>query len=71
MATVDGAKALGWASEVGAISAGACADLLVFPYSGSADGVYDGVIEHRGPVAVMVDGQWENRPTSLADRHDD
>ena len=71
MATVNGAKALGWASEVGEISTGACADFLVFPYSGSADGVYDGVIEHRGPVAVMVDGQWEIRPTSLVDHHGD
>ena len=69
MATVNGAKALGWTKEVGEISTGSCADLLVFPYSGSADSVYDGVIEYRGPVAVMVDGQWEIHPTSLADHH--
>ncbi|MCS5603974.1 MAG: amidohydrolase family protein [Alphaproteobacteria bacterium] len=71
MATVNGAKALGWAGEVGEISTGACADLLAFPYSGSADGVYGAVVEHRGPMAVMVDGQWEIRPTSLLDHHGD
>ncbi|MDP7051390.1 MAG: amidohydrolase family protein [Verrucomicrobiota bacterium] len=71
MATVNGAKALGWAGEVGEISTGACADLLAFPYSGSADGVYGAVVEHSGPVAVMVDGQWEIRPTSLLDHHGD
>ena len=69
MATVNGAKALGWTKEVGEISTGSCADLLAFPYSESADGVYNCVIEHRGPVAVMVDGQWEIHPTSLADHH--
>ena len=69
MATVNGAKALGWSGEVGEISTGACADLLAFQYLGPADGVYNGVIEHRGPVAVMVDGQWEIHPTSLADHH--
>tara|TARA_B100001971_G_scaffold175509_1_gene169163 strand:+ start:60 stop:1280 length:1221 start_codon:yes stop_codon:yes gene_type:complete len=63
MATVNGARALGWAGEVGGISVGAYADLLAFPYSGSVDSVYEGVVEQRGPVAVMVDGQWEIRPT--------
>ena len=69
MVTVNGAKALGWAGEVGEISTGACADLLAFPYSGPAESVYEGVIEHRGPVAVMVDGQWEIHPTSSADHY--
>ena len=69
MATVNGARALGWAGKVGEISTGVCADLLAVPYSGSVDSAYDEVIEHYGPVAVMVDGQWEIPPTSLADYH--
>ena len=69
MATVNGAKALGWTKKVGEISTGACADLLAFEYSGPVDSVYEGVIEHRGPVVVMVDGQWEIHPTSLAEHH--
>jgi cytosine/adenosine deaminase-related metal-dependent hydrolase len=67
MATVNGARALGRAGEIGEISPGALADLAVIPFAGDATGVYPAVLQHRGEVtASMIDGEWAFLPNQSA-----
>jgi cytosine/adenosine deaminase-related metal-dependent hydrolase len=57
MATVNGARALGRAGELGELSPGAAADLIAVPCT--ADEPEAAVIHHTGDVsAVMIDGEW-------------
>jgi cytosine/adenosine deaminase-related metal-dependent hydrolase len=63
MATRNGARALGMGGRLGEISKGAFADLIAVPVSGSAKGIYEEVLEHRGNVAAnMIDGRWAVGP---------
>ncbi len=63
MATMNGARALGFAGETGEISRGALADMIAVPYSGKIDDVEDAVLEHEGAVsASMIDGDWAIGP---------
>ena len=65
MATMNGARALGWAGKVGEISTGAFADMVAIPFAGSVAGAFGAVVEHTGPLAVMLDGHWEVPPPSF------
>jgi cytosine/adenosine deaminase-related metal-dependent hydrolase len=59
MATVNGARALGKATEIGELSPGAFADVIAIPFSGRLSGIHDSVIATTGPVSSsMVDGEW-------------
>ncbi len=59
MATLNGARALGRAGEIGQITPGALADLVAIPVHANPADLNDAVVHHHGPaVAVMIDGQW-------------
>jgi cytosine/adenosine deaminase-related metal-dependent hydrolase len=59
MATVNGARALGFAGRVGEICKGAFADLIAIPCTGPRTEVWEAAVHHHGPVvASMIDGQW-------------
>lgn len=59
MATVSGARALGMAGKAGQLSQGGFADLIALPFAGSERGVFDRILEHRGPVAAsLIGGVW-------------
>ena len=59
MATVNGAKALGMAGQIGELSENAFADLIAIPFAGKRADIYDAVVHHASTVsASMVDGQW-------------
>jgi cytosine/adenosine deaminase-related metal-dependent hydrolase len=59
MATINSARALGFGGEFGELRAGALADLITVPHSGSAADACEQLIQHRGDVtASMIDGQW-------------
>ncbi len=61
--TVNPARALGMAGQVGELSDGAFADLMTVPYAGPVESALDVVLQHAGPVRdVMVDGNWEIHP---------
>jgi cytosine/adenosine deaminase-related metal-dependent hydrolase len=65
MATVNGARALGFGGVIGAIQEGAAADLIALPFAGGPEDVYDNIIQHRGPVlASMIAGQWVFGPAA-------
>jgi cytosine/adenosine deaminase-related metal-dependent hydrolase len=58
MVTRHPAAALGWRGRLGVLAAGACADLIALPYSGSLGDVHDAVVENRAaPLAVIINGQ--------------
>lgn len=58
LATVRAARALGRAGDLGAITAGARADLIAIPARGNVD-AYEAVLNHRGDVqASMIGGRW-------------
>jgi cytosine/adenosine deaminase-related metal-dependent hydrolase len=58
LATVQGAKAISRAGDLGAIIAGARADLITIPDARAAD-PYETVLQHRGDVrASMINGAW-------------
>ena len=64
MATVNGAKALGLAGQIGELGPGALADLIAIPHHGAAGDAYAGVVQHKGSVsAVMIDGKWAFGPS--------
>jgi len=58
MATVNGARALGMAGQVGELSANAFADLIAIPFRGNVADSYEGVLHHKNDVAAsMIDGK--------------
>lgn len=66
MSTLHGATALGLKGLIGEISPQAYADLIVIPYKGKVDSVYEAIIHHQGPVAAsMVGGRWVVPPAAL------
>ena len=63
MATVNGARALGLAGQVGEISKNASADLIAVPFDGKITDACEAVLAHTGNVsASMIDGRWAMPP---------
>jgi cytosine/adenosine deaminase-related metal-dependent hydrolase len=59
MATLAGARALGWAAEVGSLEAGKSADLVVVPLPGLEADPYRLLLDGDGPVqGVLWRGRW-------------
>jgi cytosine/adenosine deaminase-related metal-dependent hydrolase len=59
MATVNGARALGLAGQIGELSENARADLIAIPARADTADAGAAVLAHSGPVsAVMIDGKW-------------
>ena len=64
MATLNGARALGMDGQIGELSEGSFADLVVLPFAGKIADIYDGVLHHQGDVAAsMINGRWAIAPT--------
>jgi cytosine/adenosine deaminase-related metal-dependent hydrolase len=58
MVTVNPARALRRKGQLGQIVAGALADLIALPTSGSLGAVYEEIVEHAAPISwTMIDGQ--------------
>ena len=67
MATVNGAKALGLAGQIGCIAPGASADFVTLPFPGPQRHVYERIIHSPAEVdAVMIRGRWIH-PAATAD----
>ncbi len=63
MATTHAARALGRAGQIGELSAGSLADLIVIPFTGKSTDSYEAALQHPGDVtAAMIDGQWVMAP---------
>ena len=63
LATVNGARALGLAGQIGELSENSLADLIVLPARTKAGDAAAAVLAHTGAVmAAMIDGQWVIRP---------
>jgi cytosine/adenosine deaminase-related metal-dependent hydrolase len=63
MATINGARALGLAGEVGELSKNASADLIAIPFDGKVTDAYEAVLTHTSNVsASMIDGRWAMPP---------
>jgi cytosine/adenosine deaminase-related metal-dependent hydrolase len=63
MATINGAKALGMAGQIGELSENAFADLIAIPFAGKNADIYDALLHHASTVsASMIDGQWAIAP---------
>jgi cytosine/adenosine deaminase-related metal-dependent hydrolase len=63
MATINGARALGMAGQVGELSENAFADLIVIPFDGKIEDADEAVLAHAGAVgASMIDGRWTIPP---------
>jgi aminodeoxyfutalosine deaminase len=59
MATINGARALGRAGQIGELSGNALADLIAVKARTGAREAHAAVLAHAGPVhASMIDGQW-------------
>jgi cytosine/adenosine deaminase-related metal-dependent hydrolase len=59
MATVNGARALGRAGQIGELSENALADLIAIPAGAKTSDACEAVLAHDGPVsASMIDGNW-------------
>jgi aminodeoxyfutalosine deaminase len=59
LATINGARALGWAGRIGELAPGAYADLIAIPYAGTPKEAYAALVNHTGPVsAAMTAGRW-------------
>lgn len=59
LATVNGARALGLAGEVGELREGAWADAMAVPFGGAVADAVEAVIHHQGRVAAsMIGGEW-------------
>jgi cytosine/adenosine deaminase-related metal-dependent hydrolase len=66
LATVNGARALGRAGQIGELSKNALADLITIPARTKTNAAYEGVLGHAGDVnASMIDGHWVIPPQSL------
>jgi cytosine/adenosine deaminase-related metal-dependent hydrolase len=65
MATVNGARALGRAGQIGELSENALADLIAIPAGTKNSDACEAVLAHAGPVnASMIDGDWVIPPQS-------
>ena len=63
LVTVNGARALGLAGQIGELSPNTLADLIALPFAGNPTEVYDAVVYHSGDVAAsMIDGRWALPP---------
>ena len=63
MATLNGARALGLAGQVGQLARGAFADLVAVPFAGKVADIYDALLHYTGDVAAsMIDGRWAVAP---------
>jgi cytosine/adenosine deaminase-related metal-dependent hydrolase len=63
MATVNGAKALGMAGQIGEFSENSFADLIAVPFAGKTADICETVVHHASTVsASMIDGQWAIAP---------
>jgi len=63
LATVNGARALGRAGQIGELSENALADLIAIPASVKTSDACEAVLGHAGDVsASMIDGQWVMPP---------
>jgi aminodeoxyfutalosine deaminase len=63
MATVNGARALGLAGQVGELAKNAAADLIAIPAVGNSTDAHEAVLAHTGNVsASMIDGRWAVPP---------
>jgi cytosine/adenosine deaminase-related metal-dependent hydrolase len=63
MATVNGARALGRAGQLGQLSPGAAADIIALRVTAKSGRISAAVLEHQGPVAAsMIGGEWAVRP---------
>lgn len=63
MATLNGARALGLAGKVGETAPGALADLIALPVTGSAENIFDSIVNCSGEVAAsMINGHWAIQP---------
>ena len=59
MATMNGARALGRVGELGELTPGAMADLIVVPHTGSPAQAVEAAVQHQGEVkASMINGRW-------------
>jgi cytosine/adenosine deaminase-related metal-dependent hydrolase len=64
MTTVNAARALGRAGELGELTPGALADLIAVPTTASAGQAAESVLHHRGPVAAsLIAGHWALPPS--------
>jgi len=58
-ATMNGARALGRTGELGELTAGALADFILIPHSGSPAQAIEAVVNFKGEVsASMINGRW-------------
>ena len=65
MATVNGARALGLAGQIGELSKNALADLIAIPARAKTSAACEAVLGHAGNVSAgMIDGQWVIPPQS-------
>jgi cytosine/adenosine deaminase-related metal-dependent hydrolase len=63
MATANAARALGLQGDIGELSEGARADLIVLPFAGGLAQAGEAVVHHAGEMkAVMIAGRWEIGP---------
>jgi cytosine/adenosine deaminase-related metal-dependent hydrolase len=63
MATVNGARALGLAGQIGELSENTLADLIAVPFRGKGADIYDAVVHHASTISAgMIDGEWTIAP---------
>jgi len=63
MATINGARALGMAGQIGELSGNSFADLIAVPFAGKTADICETVVHHASTVsASMIDGQWAIAP---------
>lgn len=71
MATVNGAKALGLAGEIGCITSGASADFVTIPFAGHQRQAYERVVLSPAEAGtVMIRGRWVHRSGSSPEASD-
>jgi len=63
MATLNGARALGFKGEIGEFSPGASADAVAIPFTGKMTEVLRAIVHHQGPIAAsLIRGRWAVGP---------